>query len=55
MPPRYFPPRNRVTRPHAQQRFGSGTKSTWSSSSSDGGGSIEVGVSNVSAGYQPFG
>ena len=55
MPPRYFPPRNRVTKPPAQQRFGSGSKSTWASSSNDGGGSIEVGVSNVNAGYQPFG
>ncbi len=55
MPPRYFPPRSRATRSRSQQRFGSGSKSTWTSSSNDGGGSIEIGVSNVGAGYQPFG
>ena len=56
MRPRFFPALPNQNRPpRAQQRIGVGGRSIWEGSSSDGGGSIEVGVLTVASGYQPFG
>ena len=56
MRPRFFPSLPNQNRPpRAQQRIGTGGKTIWKGSGSDGGGSIEVGVSPVSSGYQAFG
>ena len=56
MRPRFFPSLpNQNLPPRSQQRIGTGGKTIWKGSGADGGGSIEVGVSPVSSGYQPFG
>lgn len=48
MPPRYFPPKNRATKPRARQRLGSGSKTTWKGQGASAG-SVEIGVATSSA------